>query len=181
MWTKPQEIPQLIPGIPVELAAEPMHFTFTMVDVATPTSAQSEAYIATAALFFIFNGNNKEGKVNLRLPPTWQDLWTKLADIKKSQLDARGREAVRELRDLVRERKDQELEDGVILHGAFKGRGAGKGLQNIQDENNQDFTKSNPTESEALKKIWANKAGTPKFEAMLVSWRRAHITFLWHD
>lgn len=168
-WTKPQEIPPPIPGADVEIVADATHFTLTMVGVANPDSKQSEAYAATSALFYLFSGNARDEKTGLRLPPVWRDLFTELTEAKKSHLDAQDREVVRGLRSLVRDRRDQELEDGVILQGAFRGRGNGKSTPGSSESGHQDRTRHNGAHADIYRKIWADKSSTPKYQTMMVS------------
>ncbi|KAG5986184.1 hypothetical protein E4U43_005622 [Claviceps pusilla] len=137
-----------------------------MIGVATSDAKQSEAYISTAALFHIFSNSPKDEKVNLRLPPVWKDLWAEMAEAKKNHLDSQDRESVRSLRTLVRQRQDQELEDGVI---AFRGRGGNKTSLETADTASQDRLKSTAANAEALKRIWADKASTRNFQTMLQS------------
>lgn len=167
-WAKPQELPQSEPSSDVEIIADPTRFTITMLRVATPDTKQSEAYIATSALFHIFSGNSREEKVALRLPPVWRDLWNEMAEAKKNRLDSQNREVVKALRALVRQRHDQELEDGVILQGAFRGRGTPKASQDSSENGPSDRRKQNLAVAEEYKKIWANKSSSRKFQVMLV-------------
>ncbi|PFH62978.1 hypothetical protein XA68_10729 [Ophiocordyceps unilateralis] len=168
LWTKPQELPQDTPVSDIEIVADQTRFTFTMLHVATPNSKQSEAYIATSALFHIFNGNAREEKVALRLPPVWRDFWSEMNDAKRERLASRDRDAVKSLRTLVRQRHDQELEDGVILQGAFRGRAAPKAQ--VSTENGHiERKKQASAGAEEFKKIWVDKSGSPKFQAMLES------------
>ncbi|TWU71680.1 hypothetical protein ED733_001698 [Metarhizium rileyi] len=165
-WSKSQELPQVLPDADVEVAADATHFTFTMKTIAASDSKQSEAYISTAALFHIFNGNSKEEKVSLRLPPVWKDIWSEMAEAKKNHVDTQDREEVRSLRTMVRQRQDQELEDGVL---AFRGRGAAKSTSDPTQSGSSDRLKLNPASAELLQKIWTDKASTAKFQSMLQS------------
>lgn len=144
-----------------------------MNNISTPDSKQSEAYAATAALFHIFSNNPKEEKVNLRLPSAWRDLWMEFAEAKKTHLDTQDRLVVKDLRDLVRERKNQELEDGVILTNAFRGRGGTKNLSDSGENGSQDRSKQHTANVDVYKKIWSDKSSTQKYQAMLVG--SAHI------
>lgn len=137
--------------------------------IATPDTKQSEAYVATAAIFHIFSGNSREEKVGLRLPPVWRDLFSELAEAKKSHLDSQNRNVVKGLRSIVRQRRDQELEDGVILQGAFRGRATPKGAQDSGDNGNQDRLRLNNAGSDQYRKIWTDKSSSRKYQAMLVS------------
>ncbi|KAL7623572.1 hypothetical protein AAE478_007255 [Parahypoxylon ruwenzoriense] len=175
-WSKPQENIPTPDIICIESAMSPQQFAFQMTSVATPDSRQSEAYIATLALFIIF-GSTKEEKVFMRLPPAWRELWSELAEEKKSQTDATDRSAIKDLRAMVRQKQDQELEDGVLLQGAFRGRAA----QRIANELNEEFTVDRGSAGglgpEYYQKIWADKSSTPRFQAMLQS--RIQLP-MWH-
>lgn len=167
-WTKPQDIPQPTAATDVEVTTDPFLFTLRMTGIATPDKQQSEAFAATSALFHIFSSNSKEEKVGLRLPPIWRDLWTELAESKKSHADAQDRAIVKGLRDMVQKRQDRELEDGVILQGAFRGRGAAKSANEPSDTRSQDRMKQNATNADIYKKIWEDKSSTRSYQTMLV-------------
>lgn len=169
-WTKPQELPQIPVPLDIDPILDATRFTFTMTKVATPDLKQSEAYLATAALFHIFGQNSKEEKVHLKLPPVWRDFWGELAEARKDELDSRDREVMRELRDFVRQRQDQELEDGVILQGVFKGRNAGKSGGENSDSIIAHRSRSSQISPDALRKIWADKSSTPQYKEMMASW-----------
>ncbi|MBE3109806.1 MAG: hypothetical protein IMZ46_04705, partial [Acidobacteria bacterium] len=144
------------------------------VSVATPDKAKSEAFIATYALFHIFGSGPKEDRVYLRLPPVWRELFLEYSEIRKNQLDATDRGEVSELRSLVRQRRDQELEDGVVLQG-FRGRVAARNQPDSKDESSQDRAKPLRMSDERLQQIWAAKSSSPKYQAMLVRFRRHFI------
>ncbi|KAK2012707.1 helicase associated domain-containing protein [Colletotrichum eremochloae] len=166
-WSKSQEIPPPSQDDSVEVGTHPSSFNFSMKSVATPDSKQSEAYVATWALFHIFGTSAKEEKVGMRLPVAWRELWDELAEARKSQLDAKDREAIRELRALVRQRQDQELEDGVILQSAFKGRGTARSQNEKGDESSQEAAKRLSGGPEYYQNIWAQKTNSPRYQAML--------------
>ncbi|KAK1253156.1 hypothetical protein MKX08_004343 [Trichoderma sp. CBMAI-0020] len=168
LWSKTQELPQVIASSDVEATIDPTHFKFTMTNVATPDTKQSEAYIATVALFHIFNGNPKDEKVNLKLHPVWRDFWSEMAEAKKSHLDSQDRLVVKQIKALVRQRQDQELEDGVVLQGAFRGRNNGKVSSDGIESGHAERTKHIEID-ENLKKMWALKSSRKKYEAMLQS------------
>lgn len=138
-----------------------------MVGIATPDSKQSEAYVATAALFSIF-GFTKEDKVFMRLPAVWKDLWNEFSEARKNHLDALDRAAVKGLRDMVRQRHDQEEEDGVLLQGAFRGRNANRN-QGDAGDSGVDKELRQSAGPEFFQRIWAQKASSPRYQAMLVS------------
>jgi ATP-dependent RNA helicase DHX29 len=139
-----------------------------MTSISTPDAKQSEAYIATVALFLIFGSSTREDKVSLRLPATWRDLWAELAEEKKEKADTIDRDSIRKIRDMVREKKDQELEDGVLLKGAFKGRGPARVVENGDDQSGEKGARSTLT-PDAYQRIWFEKSNTQSFQYMLVS------------
>jgi ATP-dependent RNA helicase DHX29 len=167
VWSKPQEIPPT-PELPeLEVFTSPTQFVYKMVSIATPDAKQSEAYIATTALFCVFGSSAKDEKVALRLPPTWKDLWSEYAEAKKNKADEQDRNILRHLRDLVRKRVEQELEDGVLIQG-FKGRGQSKN-QTDSDQSDQERAKRQPYGPEYYQNIWLQKSSSPKFQQMLAS------------
>ncbi|KAF6786596.1 helicase associated domain-containing protein [Colletotrichum sojae] len=168
-WSKVQEIPPESQDEGVEVNNYPTNFTFSMKSIATPDKKQSEAYVATWALFHVFGTSTKEERVGMRLPAVWRGLWDELAETRKSTLDAKDRDSVRELRALVRQRQDQELEDGVIIQGAFKGRGAARNQSENRDEAGQDVANRSSGGPEYYQNIWAQKSSSPRYQAMLQS------------
>ncbi|RYP38167.1 hypothetical protein DL768_010813 [Monosporascus sp. mg162] len=165
-WSKAQEC-FASPNIAhIESAFHPLQFVFKMTSIATPDPKQSEAYVATVALFSIFS-STKEGRVFLRLPAVWRDLWSELVEEQKAQEDAADRETIRGLRAMVRRKQDQELEDGVLLQGAFRGRATQRNTNDTADESALERGSRNIPEPEYYQRIWAEKASTPKFQAML--------------
>jgi ATP-dependent RNA helicase DHX29 len=177
-WSKVQE-GFTVPSLPhIEADSNPYQYAFKMSSIATPDSKQSEAYIATVALFAIFS-STKEDKVFMRLPSTWKDLWSELAEEKKNQEDAADREAVRKLRAIVRQKHDRELEDGVLLQGAFRGRGSQRNQNESSDEAAVERLGRNAPGPEYYQKIWADKSRTSRFQTMLV--RPVQPTFVRED
>lgn len=155
------------PGI--EYIHAPKSQAFTMISISTPDARQSEAYIATTALFLIFGSSTKEDKVFLRLPAAWRGLWTEFAEAKKEKTDEEDRDAIRTFRDMVRRKRDQELEDGVLIQGAFKNRGPIRAPDNSDESGPEKAAKSTFT-PEAYQKIWAEKSSTPNYQMMLVGY-----------
>ncbi|KAH9223643.1 ATP dependent RNA helicase-like protein [Leptodontidium sp. 2 PMI_412] len=168
MWSKAQDIPPLSPPTQIDCISSPKSQTFTMVSVSTPDSKQSEAYVATVALFLLFSSSAKEDKVFLRLPPTWRDLWTEFAETKKEKADEADRSSIRVFRDMVREKRDQELEDGVLIQGAFRNRNTPRALDN-GDESGPDKASKGLLEPQAYQRIWYDKCNTQSYQMMLNS------------
>ncbi|KAJ3560120.1 hypothetical protein NPX13_g9418 [Xylaria arbuscula] len=167
-WSKLQDT-AAIPEIPlIEQAIFPQHFSFKMAKVSNPDSKQSEAYIATVAMFAIF-GSTKEEKIFMRLPAVWRELWSEFAEEKKSQADAADRAAIKEIRTVIRQKQDQDLEDGVLLQGAFRGRAAQRSSKDGGDDSATDRSGANAFGPEYYQRIWYDKASTPRFQAMLAA------------
>ena len=167
LWSKAQEVPPPPEISDVDVFTSPTQFVYKMMSIATPDAKQSEAFIATTALFCIFGSSAKEEKVALRLPATWKDLWSEYAEGKKNKADGEDRTVLRHLRDMVRKRVEQELEDGVLIQG-FKGRGQSKN-QTDSDHSDQERVKRQPYGPEYYQNIWMQKSSSPKFQQMLVS------------
>jgi ATP-dependent RNA helicase DHX29 len=167
LWSKGQDLASTPPP-EIEYTYSPKSQTFSMISVSTPDTKQSEAYIATTALFLLFGSSGKEDKVFLRLPPTWRDLWTELAEIKKEKADEEDRSTIRKFRDMVREKRDQEEEDGVLIQGAFRNRNVTRIPDNGDDSGTDKSTRSGLT-PEAYQQIWFEKSSTVTFRMMLVS------------
>ncbi|KAH6842284.1 P-loop containing nucleoside triphosphate hydrolase protein [Chaetomium sp. MPI-CAGE-AT-0009] len=167
VWSKPQEVPPA-PEMPeLEVFTSPTQFVYKMQSIAAPDAKQSEAFIATTALFCVFGSSPKEEKVALRLPATWKDLWSEYSEARKNKLDAADRDILRHLRDLVRKRVEQELEDGVLIQG-FKGRGQSKN-QADSDQSDQERAKRQPHGPEYYQNIWLQKSSSPRYQQMLAS------------
>lgn len=137
------------------------------MSVSCPDAKQSEAYIATVALFLLFSSSAKEDKVFLRLPPAWRDLWTEFAEAKKEKADDADRSSIRVFRDMVREKRDQELEDGVLIQGAFRNRNIARAPDNT-DESGADKNNKGLLEPQAYQRIWYEKSSTQSYQMMLV-------------
>jgi len=167
-WSKSQDFPPFDPPPEIDFTSSPKSHTLTMVSVSSPDSKQSEAFIATTALFLLFSSSTKEEKVFLRLPATWRDLWTEFADKKKEKSDEADRTALRVFRDMVRKKRDQELEDGVLIHGAFRNRIPAHAADN-SDESGPDKSVKSSLSAEAYQKIWTDKSNMPNYQTMLVS------------
>ena len=167
-WSKVQDDVESVPLEDIESTFSPKSQTFTMLSISTPDAKQSEAYIATTALFVIFGSSTREEKVYLRLPAQWRDLWIEMADLKKKRLDAADRASVRTFRDMVRAKKDQEMEDGVLIQGAFRNRAANRAPDGSDDSSLEKTTRSSLT-PQTYQNIWLEKSSSPNYQKMLVS------------
>ncbi|OWP05952.1 hypothetical protein B2J93_6276 [Marssonina coronariae] len=167
-WSKAQDFPVITPPTSIDYTSSPKSQTLTMVSVSTPDPKQSEAFVATVALFLLFSSSTKEDKVFLRLPPAWRDLWTEFAEAKKEKADEADRSNIRVFRDMVREKRDQELEDGVLIQGAFRNRHASRAPEHA-DEAGSDKSNKCVFEPEAYQRIWFEKSNTQSYQTMLNS------------
>jgi ATP-dependent RNA helicase DHX29 len=139
-----------------------------MVSVATPDKVQSEAYAATATLFLIFASQPKEEKVYLRLPPIWRDLWMEFVTLKKDQSDSEDRSAIKLLRDAVRDKRDREEEDGVVLMQAFMKRSANNSANDTGEESGPENAGPTSADNDSIRTQWTQKCSTPSYVKMMV-------------
>ncbi|KAE8442794.1 hypothetical protein EG329_002827 [Mollisiaceae sp. DMI_Dod_QoI] len=167
-WSKVQDLQPSTTPPGIEYLSTAKSQTFTMTSISTPESKQSEAFIATVALFLLFSSSGKEDKVFLRLPAVWRDLWTEFAETKKEKTDEADRSVIRTFRDMVREKRDRELEDGVLIQGAFRNRNGARPLDN-GDESGTDKANKSSLLPEVYQKIWSDKCSTSNFQRMLQS------------
>lgn len=134
-----------------------------MVTAATSQQAQSEAYIATMALFLMH-----EEKSLQRLPLVWKDLWHEKADVRKAEADEVDKAEIRNFREIIRRRKEQEDEEGVLMTGAFRHRGTGE-ANGSHDKVGKDKVTNNSLTSDYIKQLWREKTRTNSYQMMLVS------------
>ena len=155
------EYDDIIPGVACDISSS--RYAFTATAVAAVSVEQSEAFIATSALFSLFAPSAKEDKVYLRLPSNWRELYREYLDLRRDRLDASDRESIKHFRAIVQDQLEIEESDGVVLTSRFKMR-------------NQAATSSNASESgrntplaknEHLMNIWTQKASTASYQRML--------------
>ncbi|KAH8821082.1 ATP dependent RNA helicase-like protein [Xylogone sp. PMI_703] len=168
VWSKAQESPTEIPFPQIDYTWSPKVHTFAMTSISTPESKQSEAYIATIALFVLFGSSTREEKVGLRLPPVWRDLWTELADIKKEKEDETDRDSIKIFRSMVREKRDKEMEEGILIQSAFRNRASARAPDNSEDSGPEKGSRSSLS-SDVYRKIWEEKSASPSYQEMLKS------------
>lgn len=148
--------------------AGPTRTVITMMKEATPETAQSEAYVATAAMYLIFSGSPKEEKAHLRLPPAFRDLWDEFANVKRDYIDAEDRELVKELRKTVENHAQYEVEedDEIVYNPARRLNGAASGT--ATPSSRQELQKPGDSEPlQALQEMWAQKQSSPAYQKML--------------
>lgn len=165
-WSRDQDLPTLAPIASIACDGNSRSVNVTMMSISTPSALQSEAYIATAALFVIFSSFPKEEKAYLRLPSTWRNLWSELSEARKEQQDAADRDALRELRGLVRQHAlstESNSADITNDHGNSEAFFANGGLA----EKSRPQAEASPGASAALAAIWHSKSSTPTYQHML--------------
>ena len=144
------------------------HLKVEMTSVATPDALQSEAYVSTVALFLLFSTSGKEEKVHFRLPGVWRDLWTELSAVKKEDLDAADRMILRELRNVVSERREQSR------HTAdYDGQDEGQHKYITQETSitvpHGTLPYDSTRDPSEFKTLWSSKISTPSYQRMLKS------------
>ncbi|RKF62535.1 ATP-dependent RNA helicase DHX29 [Erysiphe neolycopersici] len=165
VWSKPQQI-TCNPPSSIDYTSSPRSQIFTMKAISAPDSKQSKAFIATTALYYLF-GSSKEVKVFQRLPSPWKGLWTEYLELDKELIDEVNRASIRVFRDMVREKRDQELEDGVLIQGAFKNRNVSRILEN--EESSADNANRLNLVSETHQRLWHEKTSSYAYQTMLLS------------
>jgi ATP-dependent RNA helicase DHX29 len=165
-WSKTQGLLASDPPPDIKYVSTAKAQEFTMMSISVPDPKQSESYIATTALFLIFGSSSREDKVFLRLPATWRDLWTEFAEKRKEKIDETNRASVRVFRDMVRKKRDQEEEDGILIQGAFRNRGTPRAQ--AASENGMEKIARLQLAPEAYQRIWTDKSSSPSYQLMLV-------------
>jgi ATP-dependent RNA helicase DHX29 len=141
---------------------------FTMIGVASPDALQSEAFISTVALFYIFSSFAKEEKLYLRLPAAWRDLYLELAEHRKGEADAEDRDRLKMIRTIVRDHNEQEEDDGVVLAAAFRTRNRDSPRPG-SSRNMSPSKEAIASRSNELMGIWHRVRSTHSYQRMLVS------------
>ena len=136
-----------------------------MDTIATRDNGQSEAYVATAALFLIFAASTREEKVYLRLPAVWRDLWSELAIARKEQSDASDRKTLREIRQIVAN-YGQQAHEQLEHNNQVEEKGAKRDAVGASCTVNAP---SHYVKDSDLKNLWVSKASAPSFQRMVLS------------
>lgn len=164
-WSRNQPAPLSSPIAAVTCKADKSRARIEMDAIATRDNGQSEAYVATVALFLIFAASTKEEKAYLRLPAVWRDLWSEFAIARKEQSDASDRETLRGIRQIIADNGQQahtqqgsktRIEEKCAKQDAV---GASRSV-NAPSQSNKDSD---------LKNLWLSKASAPSFQRMVLS------------
>ena len=140
--------------------------TITMDTIACPETPQSEAYVSTVALFWIFSSSAKEEKAYLRLPGTWRDFWFELSDLKKRQETEQDRTVLRDIRGMIEGSEDGN--DGRPVEGITLPASAVKS-STVEIDSNDHPRKAWSSSTDDLKAIWHAKESAPAYQYMLQS------------
>lgn len=166
-WSHTQDVPSAnYPSILLEAASD--FVKIKMTSISTPNPSQSEAYVSTAALFFIFASSPKEEKAYLRLPPAWRDLWTEMSGFRRQQLDADDRNVLRELQNMISE---LDSSDQSSLSTPNNGSGI-IGVRKHEVDKSRPFVTEDPVyfiPPQDIARIWSLKVSTPHYQALLHS------------
>ncbi|KAI9891929.1 MAG: hypothetical protein M1814_002314 [Vezdaea aestivalis] len=167
LWSKSQDPVEPL-SIPDFVCKSSMRSTtISMFAVSTPDIAQSEAYCATAALYSLCSTYKSEEKIYLRLPPIWKDLYSTFIKQRKDEIDAQDRLAIKKLRELVKDKSDQDQEDGIILVNSLKKLNANRSGRGTPNNELTEFPPVLPAKAEQMKQLWAMKSSTAAFKRML--------------
>ncbi|KJX94025.1 ATP dependent RNA helicase like protein [Zymoseptoria brevis] len=168
-WTKQQDSFKhfFLPAVTVQY--RPLKTVVTMVQTATPDAAQSEAFVATAALFLIFSGSPKEEKVHLRIPAAFRDLWDEFTRAKAEHAQAEESATVKDVRALIDRHSsaDDEDDDEVVFNVNTRRRldGTSGSSTPVKSETRR---MQQPEVIDELRQMWARKTSTPAYQRMLV-------------
>ena len=152
-WSKRQDITTSSPLEAVRVDTRDARFVrVELVTVSCPNSIQSEAFVATAALFSIFALSPREEKAYLRLPSVWRELWMEMSETQKELNDAFDRDTLRKLRKLV---ADSERSD-------YKGEAQSSSLDDVNGDARVEshISTESPTSFDDLKSVWMRKCST---------------------
>ncbi|KAK5138012.1 hypothetical protein LTR08_005809 [Meristemomyces frigidus] len=170
-WSKEQEVTSGPFMSALDVTSTARNTVLIMTKEATPETAQSEAYVATAALFMIFSGSPKEEKAHMKLPPAFRDLFDELARAKLEHIQSGDCDTVKELRRLIEENTkvadDEDDDDEVVFKAGSRHRSqAASGMTTPVPHRNLESTRKSEV-SEELKNLWARKISTPSYQRML--------------
>jgi ATP-dependent RNA helicase DHX29 len=169
-WSKEQEIilASYLPAITV--TSKQNSVAVVMTEVATPDTAQSEAYVSTAALFLIFSGSPKEEKAHMRLPAPFRNLWDEFTAAKQQSILSEDGAVVKEVRKLVEENQnvDDESEDEVVFNANSRRRLDGTSGTSTPTSRFDAHKSATSEYSKELQDMWMNKTAAPKYQHMLM-------------
>lgn len=133
----------------------------TMQSIATPTRAESVAYISVVVLFCLFAEPARGEKPYLRLPTVWREVWDDLSAAKQEKIEAEDTNALKETLDIVR---SNGVDPGIVQNVTTpKPKIANEGQAVF---NNQLPLRPSTTDVAAS---WRHKSTSPAYQHMLQS------------
>ena len=168
-WPKDQEVLTGSCLSAVDIKSSLRKTIVTMTQEATPDTAQSEAYIATVALFLIFSGSPKEEKAHMKLPPAFRSLWDELVLKKQEFAHAEDRKTVKELRTLIEQniKSEEDEDEEVVFKAGSRHRSQVPSGVSTPAPQSEFGNGAKPDVSQGLKELWARKSLTPAYQRML--------------
>lgn len=135
-----------------------------METISCPTAVQSEAYVSTIALFFIFASSLKEEKAYLRLPPVWRDVWEDMRLLRKHETDERDMNVLRDLRVMIAEQDIPNEHNGAIT--AVDVNGSTSHVVALDDSAAAHHPPP-AINAAALKSLWTSQSSTASYRSLL--------------
>ncbi|PGH33280.1 hypothetical protein GX50_03891 [[Emmonsia] crescens] len=161
-WSKAQDMPSQVPLSDISYRGDSHLVYASMTSISTPTTLQAESYISIVALFVIFSHSQKEGKVYMKLPAVWRDLWDEFVGVKKEYEDEVDKGILKGLQKLVQE-KMSTLEGDVVLLENFRKRNGGI---NSPAPRGDGQSKHSTKTHEQLQNLWTQRSSTSSFAFM---------------
>ncbi|KAL8880813.1 MAG: hypothetical protein Q9192_007940, partial [Flavoplaca navasiana] len=165
-WSRNQPAPLDSPTKAIMCEGDERNVRIKMITEAVSDTAQSEAYVSTAALFLVFSPVPKEEKAYLRLPPVWKDFWVSLSTLKKKNDLANDREELRKIRKLIDDSARKQGDSEQAPRPAEITPLCSKPAASPIGEYHNGMS-STTRDTEELKSIWTAKSTTPSFRNMV--------------
>lgn len=172
-WSIPQE--KISTTVPLSVSLEQKDstkranhmssLTLVMNAIATPDAQQSEACVATAALFCLFGNSLTESKSFLKLPPNWRELYQEFETYHRQQVDAADRATVKSFRELIKEQRKNEQDEDVVFSATISARNTGQPPLEASRESTE--MQRLLVDSEHLKRVWEQKFSSAAYQRML--------------
>jgi ATP-dependent RNA helicase DHX29 len=174
-WTNVQQtaLDFSLPNVSIEWSS-PGTLLLTMRGVSAASENQSEAYIATLALFLLCSTSPTDDKVFLRLPQNWRDLYKEFEQIRKEQNVAKAIEDTKQLRGLIQHRRNQEDEESVVISAAFRNRIKIKHEKVLDGQ--KDRNAQTPSMADNVQHQWMQVTASSGYQRMLPTRRHLPIS-----
>ena len=163
-WSRAQDLPEpnAIPGM--ECRAGRREVALLMKEISAPDAKQSEALIATAALFYVFGPSPKEEKAHLRLPIVFREYWAELAAARDARKSLEDQEEVKHVRELLDVNGDESHRNRMRADSVETTKPPPK----VEGQDAPAILSSpEPASPESLAALWASKSAKPSYRRML--------------